>query len=71
MQATCRASTYRPYRLSFKKKKKRKNYAGLYIGYRNGLWLNEDVANKNGWTVLDIESRTENLVKIFLEELKK
>ena len=37
------------------------------IGYRNGLYLNKDVVNKNKWTVKIIKQRTEKMVKKILE----
>ena len=51
--------------LSFQKKKDRKNNSGLNIGYRNGLRLNEDVVNKDKWTIDDITTRTDSLVNFF------
>ena len=53
---------------SFKEKKDRKNDKGLYIGYRNGLKLNDDVVNKEKWTVDIIDDRTNTLVKYFKDE---
>ena len=54
--------------MSFQRKKDRTNNAGLYIGYRNGLRLNEDVVDKSVWTVNDITARTEKLVQFFKSE---
>ena len=56
--------------LSFEKKKNRVNKDGNYIGYKNGLKLNENVVNKDKWTVDDIKERTNSLVKFFSEEFK-
>lgn len=39
-----------------------------YIGYKNGLKLNEKIADKNVWTIEDIENRTQELVDVFLTE---
>lgn len=36
---------------------------GKYIGYKNGLEINTDIAKKEAWTVEDITARTEKLVK--------
>lgn len=33
------------------------------IGYRNGLNLNDDVCDKNEWTVDIIKARTDRMVK--------
>jgi len=52
---------------SFIKKRDRKDENGNYIGYKNGLYLNKELAKKNRWTVLDIEERTKKLVKEALE----
>ena len=56
--------------LSFEKKKNRVNKDGNYIGYKNGLKLNEDIVNKDKWTVDDIKERTNSLVEFFSEEFK-
>lgn len=53
---------------SFKEKKDRKNDKDLYIGYRNGLKLNDDVVNKEKWTVDIIDDRTNTLVNYFKNE---
>ena len=48
---------------SFEKKKNRKSRDGSrYIGYRNGLYLNDDVVKQDKWTVDIIEKRTDKLV---------
>ena len=54
--------------MSFDRKKDRKNSSGLYIGYRNGLRLNEDIVNKSQWKIDDIEERTNKLVQFFKAE---
>ena len=54
--------------MSFERKKDRKNNADLYIGYRNGLRLNEDVVCKDAWTVEDIKTRSNKLVDFFKTE---
>ena len=47
---------------SFEEKKERKDNNGNYIGYRNGLNLNEDVCDKEKWTVEIIKARTDRMV---------
>jgi hypothetical protein len=46
----------------FLEKRDRKDSDGNYIGYRNGLNLNDDVVSEDDWTSLKIENRTEVLV---------
>lgn len=48
---------------SFTEKRDRKNPAGEYVGYKNGLYLNGGLKLKNCWTVQDIKMRTSTLVK--------
>ena len=44
--------------------KYQREYAnGQYIGYRNGLNLNDDVCDKDEWTVEMIKQRTDRMVK--------
>lgn len=53
---------------SFKEKRDRKSKDGLrYIGYKNGLEINREIALKDTWTIDDIKARTNKLV----EELMK
>jgi hypothetical protein len=56
--------------LSFEKKRDRKDKNGKLIGYKNGLYLNEDLKDKNSWEVSDIERRTESLVKLAMDLAK-
>ena len=56
--------------LPFEKKKNRVNKDGNYIGYRNGLKLNEDVVNKDAWHIDDIKMRTNKLVQFFMKEFE-
>lgn len=49
--------------LSLVKKQERKNGEGKYIGFKNGLFLNETVSDTKKWTQEDIELRTGELVK--------
>lgn len=46
---------------SFETKRDRKE-KGAWVGYRNGLNLNEDLVNAEKWTKEQIEARTEKLV---------
>ncbi len=48
---------------SFSEKRDRTDSTGRYIGYRNGLNLNTDVADKAQWSVECIKQRTERLVQ--------
>ena len=53
---------------SFEEKRDRKNKDGnRFIGYKNGLEINKEIAMKDAWTIKDIEERTNKLV----EELTK
>ena len=54
--------------MSFERKRDRKNSQDLYVGYRNGLRLNENVVNKESWTINDIITRTDELVTFFIDE---
>lgn len=56
--------------MSFKEKRDRVNKDGKKIGYKNGLFLNEDVANEDKWTVEKIEKRTEKMVNILMDLYK-
>ncbi|HIT37452.1 MAG TPA: DUF262 domain-containing protein [Candidatus Onthousia faecipullorum] len=56
--------------LSFEKKKNRVNKDGNYIGYRNGLKLNEDIVSKDSWHIEDIKERTNKLVDFFMKEFE-
>ncbi len=47
----------------FAEKRDMKNAAGKYIGYKNGLNLNEDVCDKDEWTTEEIRNRSKKLVK--------
>jgi len=48
---------------SFEEKRDRMDRQGRAVGYRNGLKLNEDLADATGWSVDQIDSRTEKLVQ--------
>lgn len=49
---------------SFDEKRNRKDTKGHCVGYKNGLFLNQTLKDKNAWTVEDIEERTKALVDI-------
>ncbi len=48
---------------AFDEKKDRKDTNGKYIGYRNGLNLNDDVCDKDNWSIEAIKNRTDRMVK--------
>ncbi|MCZ2859982.1 DUF262 domain-containing protein [Blastococcus sp. VKM Ac-2987] len=48
---------------SFTEKRDRTDAKGRFIGYRNGLSLNQQLATKESWTVEDIEDRTKALAE--------
>ena len=52
---------------SFVQKRDRTNKEGKFIGYKNGLEVNHELANKDRWTINDIEERTERLVNEVLD----
>jgi uncharacterized protein with ParB-like and HNH nuclease domain len=56
--------------MSFVSKRDRKDAAGSLVGYKNGLYLNAELREKDSWTVQEIEARTKALVneavKLFL-----
>lgn len=56
--------------LSYEKKNNRTNKDGNYVGYKNGLKLNEDVVDLPAWTKDNIENRTKKLVTYFKDEFK-
>lgn len=53
--------------LSFSEKRDRKDSEGNYVGYRNGLNLNEDIVDCDTWTVEQIETRTKKLVSMAIK----
>lgn len=49
---------------SFEEKRDRKSRDGQrYIGYKNGLEINREIADKDAWTIEDIKTRTTALVE--------
>ena len=53
--------------LSFVEKRDRQNAQKRYVGYKNGLELNRELAQKDNWSVQDIEARTEKLADELLK----
>ena len=52
---------------SFDEKKERVDSNGNFIGYRNGLSLNDDVVGENRWTIDAIQARTERMVATIMD----
>jgi len=52
---------------SFVEKRDRKDKQGRPVGYRNGLWLNKDIAPLEVWTIKMIEERTRKLADIAMK----
>ena len=55
---------------SFEQKRDRLNKDKKYIGYKNGLEINKELAQKDKWTIEDIRTRTEKLVQEAAEMFK-
>lgn len=56
---------------SFEEKRDRRSKDGKrFIGYKNGLEINKDVAEKNSWTIEDIKNRSETLIQQLMEIYK-
>ena len=51
----------------FAEKRDMKNVAGKYIGYKNGLNLNEGVRDKDEWTIDEIRNRSDKLIGEIIE----
>lgn len=47
---------------SFAEKRDRTDRQGRFVGFKNNLGLNQDLANSEAWTVERIEERTEKLI---------
>ena len=56
--------------MSFERKKERKNEDGNFIGYKNGLGINAEIAQKGSWTINDIINRTDWIVSELLVKYK-
>ncbi|MBR1801678.1 DUF262 domain-containing protein [Candidatus Saccharibacteria bacterium] len=54
--------------MPFTQKRDRVNSDGKYIGYKNGLALNVEIAKKDKWTIDDINNRTNELIPIIMKE---
>ena len=52
---------------SFEEKKVRQDKDSKYIGYKNGFYLNQNVCNKDKWTIENIKKRTDDMVKEIME----
>ena len=53
---------------SFEEKRDRKSKDGKrFIGYKNGLEINREIATKDKWTIEDIKARTTDLVNKLVE----
>lgn len=48
---------------NFQKKRDRKDKDNKNVGYRNGLYLNDQLHKKDSWTVADIKKRTPFLIQ--------
>ena len=56
---------------SFEEKRDRRSKDGQrFIGYKNGLEINRDIAEKETWSIEDIKARTSSLVAQLLEMFK-
>jgi len=55
---------------SFKEKRDRTNRKGNPVGYKNGLYLNSELASETSWSVDKIKNRTELLVAKVVELFK-
>lgn len=56
--------------MSFERKRDRVNEDKRYVGYKNGLEINAEIATKDKWTIQDITDRTEKLVAELLDKYK-
>jgi len=52
---------------SFEEKRDRKNKDSRYIGYKSELHLNDDIRDRNKWTIDDIDQRTKRIAKKALQ----
>lgn len=55
--------------MSFENKKNRTK-DGKHVGYKNGLYLNREICEKDRWTIDDIQIRTARLVEDAVELFK-
>lgn len=54
----------------FAAKRDRRDTKGNWVGYRNGIYLNSGMADKDSWSVADIQARTQRLVNETVEMFK-
>lgn len=52
---------------SFEEKRDRKGSRGRYVGYKNGLFLNEHLRDAGSWTIDNINERTHTLVETAMQ----
>lgn len=55
---------------SFVDKRDRKDSKGKFVGYKNGLFLNRTLKDKESWQINDIEQRTMEMVSTAMELFK-
>jgi hypothetical protein len=48
--------------MGFIRKRDRQNDKGDFIGYKNGLYLNSDIAKRNDWNESAIKARTKKML---------
>ncbi len=48
--------------MSLEKKQEKKNKEGKFIGFKNGLAINEEIKDIDSWSKPEIEARTQKLV---------
>ncbi len=56
--------------LALNKKQDRKDSSGKYVGYKNGLTINEVLKDTEKWSKEDIEKRTNDLVNRAIDLFK-
>ena len=57
--------------MAFEQKRDRKSKdKSKDVGYRNGLYLNQDIVSEDTWTIQKIKDRTDAIVKILLDMYK-
>ncbi|TQR19926.1 GmrSD restriction endonuclease domain-containing protein [Psychrobacillus vulpis] len=55
---------------SFNIKSNKQDKNGIYIGFKNGLSLNNEIVNKKSWTIENIDNRTELLSSYLISSLE-
>jgi hypothetical protein len=56
--------------LDFIEKRERTNKEGKFVGYKNGLEINEELAKRDDWHIEDIKERTERLATNLVNKFK-